>query len=322
MSDLGQWLREAREARGLSLAEVEEATRIRQHFLSALEADEWSSLPSEAVGRGFLRNYALFLGLSADDFIAQRVAEQAPAERAEILTEQRPLDYRPIEFDLKVDGEALPWLRWGLAGLVVLILGISGWWLFAAYPDILAALGPEPTATPTTQPIAEPTLLPPPTATPTQPAPTPTAGVFLLPTPTLLPQPTQTPTLTITSTLPIPGIHVKTKITERTWLRVAVDGQVQLETIIEPGDDREWVAQQSLTIRSGNAGGISVILDGQDLGVMGQPGQVVERAWAWVDGRVIEQEPTVTAEGGNTGGGVELITPLTPTPVPTATPAG
>ncbi|NJN83881.1 MAG: helix-turn-helix domain-containing protein [Caldilineaceae bacterium] len=46
-------LRERREALGVSLAEAEVATRIRQKYLSALEADEWSLLPGENRGSWF-----------------------------------------------------------------------------------------------------------------------------------------------------------------------------------------------------------------------------------------------------------------------------
>lgn len=326
MSDLGQWLREAREARGLSLAEVEEATHIRQQFLSALEADEWASLPNEAVGRGFLRNYALFLGLDAEALLAQRQAEiAADHSLATVPPEPRPIDYRPIDFDLRLpeDG-ASPWRRWGITVLVIALLALGAWWTIAYQPDFLAALGPQPTATPTLTPTLTPTE--PPTATPAPtavtPAPTPTSRVFVLPTPIPSPTPTELPSPTSTASVANPGVRVTTRIIERSWLRVVVDGQVQLETILEAGDEREWVGQQSVTVRCGNAGGTVIILDGQELGAMGAPGQVVERTWAWMDGRVVEMEPTVTAQGGEIGGGAEPIIPLTPTPLPTPTPAG
>ncbi len=327
MSDLGQWLREAREARGLSLAEVEEATRIRQAFLSALEADDWSSLPNEVVGRGFLRNYARFLGLDPDELVARRAAEQAEAAEAfPIVSQPRPVDYRPIDFDLKLgDSPRRPWRWWSATGLVLVILAIIAWWLAVSRPGLLVALGPQPTATPMPTSIAQlalsPTWTPAPTATPTVPAVSPTAGVFVLPTPTPTPEPTDIPTPVLIEAASDQEIRVTTRIVDRAWLRVVVDGQVLLETILEPGDEREWVGKQTVTVRSGNAGGVVIVLEGQELGVMGEPGQVVERTWAWLDGRIVEQEPTVTAEGSTVGGGAEPIV-NTPTPLPTPTPAG
>ena len=75
----GPLLRERREAMGVTLAEAEVATRIRQKYLAALESDEWDLLPGEVVGRGFLRNYATYLGLEPTEMIERRRAVRSPA---------------------------------------------------------------------------------------------------------------------------------------------------------------------------------------------------------------------------------------------------
>jgi hypothetical protein len=62
---LGEILRQAREDIHLSLEEVERETRIRAKFLAALESGDLRALPSDAHAKGFLRNYAQFLGLDA-----------------------------------------------------------------------------------------------------------------------------------------------------------------------------------------------------------------------------------------------------------------
>lgn len=68
---VGPTLRAAREAKNLSLEQVEQATRIRIKFLEALEDDDFGALPSMPQARGFLRNYAQFLGLDAHDVLAR-----------------------------------------------------------------------------------------------------------------------------------------------------------------------------------------------------------------------------------------------------------
>lgn len=68
---LGEMLREAREAQGLSLDEVESQTRIRVKFLEALEDADLSVLPSALHAKGFLRSYAQFLRLDVRAVIAQ-----------------------------------------------------------------------------------------------------------------------------------------------------------------------------------------------------------------------------------------------------------
>ncbi len=70
LQTLGEILRRAREAQALSLDEVEARTRIRVKFLEALESGDLSALPSTIHAKGFLRNYAQFLNLDADQMVA------------------------------------------------------------------------------------------------------------------------------------------------------------------------------------------------------------------------------------------------------------
>ena len=78
MSSIGEQLKQARESRGLSIKQVVQATRIRAHYLEAMETDDFSTLPSAAQARGFLRSYADFLGLNADDLISRQRNGTAP----------------------------------------------------------------------------------------------------------------------------------------------------------------------------------------------------------------------------------------------------
>lgn len=78
MPSIGQQLKEARESRGLSIKQVVQATRIRAYYLEAMETDDFSSMPSAAQARGFLRAYADFLQLNADDLVGQQRNQTAP----------------------------------------------------------------------------------------------------------------------------------------------------------------------------------------------------------------------------------------------------
>ena len=66
---IGESLRRARTERGLELATVSEAIKIRVRYLRALEAEDWDALPAPAYARGFLRTYATYLGLDADQVL-------------------------------------------------------------------------------------------------------------------------------------------------------------------------------------------------------------------------------------------------------------
>ena len=108
LQTLGALLRERREQRSVSLADVEKGTRIRQKYLAAIEADEWHLLPGEVVGRGFLRNYANFLRLDADSLLERRRAATDPTlarslsrtSAGSALPPVRQVDYRPKDVDL------------------------------------------------------------------------------------------------------------------------------------------------------------------------------------------------------------------------------
>jgi len=80
MKTVGLLLREARLAKGLTLAEVELATKIRLKFLEAIESDDFRKLPSLAYAKGFVKNYGDFLGLNSDHTLAffRRQTREAP----------------------------------------------------------------------------------------------------------------------------------------------------------------------------------------------------------------------------------------------------
>jgi cytoskeletal protein RodZ len=83
MSDtIGARLRQARELRKLTLLQVSETTKLRIHYLQALESDDYSAIPSAAQARGFLRIYAEFLGLGLTDLMPAFQPGPATAEAA------------------------------------------------------------------------------------------------------------------------------------------------------------------------------------------------------------------------------------------------
>ncbi len=67
---IGQRLKNAREYRHITLEKAGEFTRIRPQFLRALEEDDYSNIVSAAQARGFLRNYAEYLGLNIEELLA------------------------------------------------------------------------------------------------------------------------------------------------------------------------------------------------------------------------------------------------------------
>ena len=64
---VGQRLREAREAKGLSVEDIAAQTRIPTRHLTSLEESEWDKLPAATYSVGFAKNYAGAVGLDRDE---------------------------------------------------------------------------------------------------------------------------------------------------------------------------------------------------------------------------------------------------------------
>lgn len=86
-TSLGDLLRQAREARGESPADIAHALKLSQRQIEAMELERFDLLPGPAFVRGFLRNYARYLDLHIDDRIAQlQFGDSAQAVRLSPVT--------------------------------------------------------------------------------------------------------------------------------------------------------------------------------------------------------------------------------------------
>ncbi len=90
---LPQRLLAARERKGVDLYRAERDTKIRARYLAALERGEYRELPGAVYTKGFLRNYALYLGLDPEDVIRQWKRERGDASVAvePVLAVPKPL---------------------------------------------------------------------------------------------------------------------------------------------------------------------------------------------------------------------------------------
>ncbi len=323
MSELGRLLSEARAAKDLSLADVEKSTRIRQKYLDALEIGDFAKLPKGATARGFLRTYARFLGLNESETIALFVREGGEAGDEVPIAEvgkPRLLDYRPLEVELMDAQQRRGWVTWVVALLLALAVIAGVWWGLTQNPELitsirnfrpLAAFGPRPTDSPA--PTATPWVV---TATPptanTAVIPTSTSDLFPLPTPTVEPTVTATPRPTATPEV-VTRLSLVLEVEQRSWVHIQVDDEPAIEETLDVQDNPTYVAERSITVRTGNAGGIRIILNDEDLGLMGGVGQVVERTWNVDQGQVVEAS-TPGAEGTSAS--------ETSSPTPSPTPSG
>jgi cytoskeletal protein RodZ len=90
MPTLGEELRQKREQRGVTLAEISEATRIGTRFLKAIETDSFSILPGGIFTRSFIRAYAKYVGMNEDEAIALYLQQVNPPTPDQPATPEDP----------------------------------------------------------------------------------------------------------------------------------------------------------------------------------------------------------------------------------------
>lgn len=264
MAELGELLRKAREEKGLSLAQVEEATKIRTAYLQALEDEAWDQLPGRIYAKGFLKNYAHYLGLDSQHILGlypeSAVAEPVSPTHAVLNEPLEPFSLRRL------------WPLW--LALVVIVVIVGAWWGYTRSFGALPFLRPMATSTAMPTPTSMPSPTPPPTTAPS-------------------PMPTDTPTPTPTLSS---GIQVSVEIVgQRSWIHVEVDGQEAFAGTLEPGATNTWQAVERITLRGGNAGAVRVTVNGKLWGMLGQIDQVVEKEWTATGVLTPTPQATVTA---------------------------
>jgi cytoskeletal protein RodZ len=95
VTDIGNSLREARIRKGLTIKDVESATKIRAKYLEALEEDDFEVLPGPTYVKAFLRTYAAYLKLDADALVGEYRGGYEPRSddqlvaRSELTQERR-----------------------------------------------------------------------------------------------------------------------------------------------------------------------------------------------------------------------------------------
>lgn len=270
---LGQQLRAAREARELTLEEVEQALRIRARFLAAFEAGDYTDLPSAVQARGFLRNYARYLHLDPDAAVAEFDAalRAAGAEQGGLFRRRRSSP-PPAETTIPAPVESLPgapqqtWRGAGAArgggllrviGVVALLIVVGGLCLGGVWaaefvlnqdanrdgPDLLSILPTVPTLTPST---------------------------------TFMPTATAEPGEMVAVGPPITDrVVLELNVEERTWMRVTADGAQIYAGLVRPGIALEYQAQDVLIIEASSGSALNAVFNNIPIGHLGLRGEAV-----------------------------------------------
>ena len=130
----------ARERKGVDLVRAERDTKIRVRYLSALERGDYRDLPGAVYTKGFLRNYAIYLGLDPEDVLRQWRRERGEQTAPEaVIVPPRPLEEptRPLRFSPSVVVAALL-----TAGVVLFFVYLGSQLLRYSRPPELSVTNP------------------------------------------------------------------------------------------------------------------------------------------------------------------------------------
>ncbi len=256
VSTVGSYLREVRESKGIDLKEAADVTRIGRNYLAAIEDDEFDKLPSAAYVKGFLRAYAVYLGLSGDEVVAMlemsRNSQQSHTSR----------DPEKNEQEGRRKAAPIP-RRWLVPLLLLCAIVVTAY--FISDKGEKTSNGPkEPAAV---SPGAKVTALP----APVQPL---RSSVMRHPGPAAVEGTLKTPAVAAdTGTGAQQGIILRLKVNQDCWLNITIDNTVSQQYDLKAGDLIEWKGEKEFALDIGNAGGVEGEFNGKPLKPFGEAGK-------------------------------------------------
>lgn len=260
MPSLGLQLRQERERRGISLADIAKDTRISTRYLEAIETDDTRTLPHDFFYRSFVRQYSQYLGLSdaevsaalqleASSFEKPAPVEPAPAPtRPSFEPTQHLRPYTPAYEFLDDRPTSKRWLA--VAG-VLLVASVSylAWDKFPKAP----ATARESAASQTTIPIK-----------PVEQSPEPISSSA-----------PETSTAIVQATnLGSGNLKITISAKEPTWVRLVADGKDLYVGLLQAGETKAVENASRAELLVGNAGGLAIQQNGKSLPEVGPRGQV------------------------------------------------
>jgi cytoskeletal protein RodZ len=245
----GEILKKKREELGYNLKEIAKTLRIRSDYLKAIEEGTFEKLPVEVYTKGYIRAYAKFLKTDPEIVIKDYMEKIAPP-----VIEKQPDPAAPAEHIVKEEKAAprysITAITLSAAATAALLIVLS---LFFFAPEEPKTPLPEKTA---------------PTSVALQPG-----------------SPAQEKENTEkakTETAANPQGEKTAKehsldilASDKTWILVTIDNTETKEMLLNKGESAKLSAKNGFSLKIGNAGGIKLIFDGNDMGVPGENGKVI-----------------------------------------------
>jgi cytoskeleton protein RodZ len=245
----GDWLRRQREMREISLRDIADRTKISLRYLQAMEDDRFDLLPAPIFAKGFLREYARYVGLSPDEVVNHYLSVQQQGtpddeggkdgvknavKRDSTLSSQRPTRPKPVR----------NW-TYGLF-LLLAVLALIG--LVAALYWYAEKRRDDPAADVTPPPIAAP----------------PAPAAVSVAAPVITPEGPKAP------------LEVNIDLTSACWVEVSADGKRIVAQEYAQGESETFKAQQSVQVTLGDTSAAEIQVNGFSYPLNGKLGEVRE----------------------------------------------
>jgi cytoskeletal protein RodZ len=277
---IGRILEQKRKEKGLSLEEVEQATKIRKRYLDGLEREDYAVLPAGVYAQGFLKTYANYLGLDGEDLSRQLKSRRKPRRERGINFNTEPEDgfEEPLIAPTGLQGtekrrfptSAVVTL---LVAVLVLAVVIGALYFVGRGVEASRSGGDNPSPA---QPAENPTKQDPEKVASKEEAKE--AGAQKNEAAGSKEDAGNTGTEDVQQSAPPDTLRVSIKVSERpSWLLIRTDGTPVYEQVAEPGFSRTFEADRRLYIRGGDAGAVTMEINGQDAGSLGQPYNIGEK---------------------------------------------
>lgn len=262
--DIGRKLKQERVDRGLSIDDISRATRIAPRYLEAIETGDHSSLPGLVFIRGWVRQYALALGLDPDPLLSELPKpDETKAALPVPPANPRRSSYRRAQ-RIRALILSTAWLA-GLAAVGALAyVGLSHYSIrLVITPQgqaVVRAASPVPQQPVVNAQPAPPSLVETRAAKPVDDSAT--EGAFS----DAARQPSSS------------GAPVQVTLTAsaRAWIRLTVDGKTAFVGTLTPNETKEISASEQVNLLTGNAGALTISLNGKTLDSLGRTGQTRE----------------------------------------------
>lgn len=246
MEKLGAYLKREREARNCSLEEISAVTKIRKGILSAIENDDYSLLTSAIFVKGFIKAYALYLGLDWNEILKRYQEEieiKFKGEEEEIKKEEKEFIYKKSTFLF-------------IAATLILLIAV-----------FLIILKPSPIVQNSVRRFSRNIV----TSREIQKVKPDNKLNWQVPMETSH----EKKVLALEEGSEVKRLNLALKAKEETWIGYKVDNERSSQLLLKAGESFLLRADRIIRLKIGNAGGVDLFLNGRNIPEQGKSGEVV-----------------------------------------------